>query len=231
MTGRDDMAKMNRRGAMRSPRSIVEIGLQRKGKVPLVFREVAPGKKVAHVAPDPEAQIRDSVKRMRRDATRAIIGAGGNPKQAAQIISSKEQLPDGADSIYWAACLYEQLAKTENCLRVLLTCPAEDARWQGLNLALQMDLSRFFWQRLRLVDNEKPIADLIVSKEAGKLGAVEKARGFLDRNVEMAKEYESRQQKSPKSRKSPTSLKAEIGREHGLGRSASIEAIKKVWTK
>jgi hypothetical protein len=144
-----------KRIAMRSPRGICEIGPPRKHKATLVLREVAPGKRVAHIGPDPEAGLRDGIMQMRLAAHRAIIAEGGNPEQTAQIILKKEQMPDGADRAYFAAILYEQLARTENCLRVLLTCPPEDVRWHGLRLANEMDHSRFFWQRLQLVEREK----------------------------------------------------------------------------
>lgn len=155
VTGRGEKTEP-KRCPMRSPRGICEIGAPRKHKAVLVFHEVAPGKKVAHIGPDAEAENRDAITRMRRDARRAIIAEGGSPKRSTQIIFDKENAGQ-CDRAFFAASLYEQLAKTENCLRILLKCPAEDARWQGLKLAAEMDHSRFFWERLRLVEMENSI--------------------------------------------------------------------------
>jgi len=139
--------------AMRSPRGICEIGPPRKTKVALIFREVAPGKKVAYAGADPEVENRDAIKQMRRDARPVIIAEGGNPKRTAQIILDAEKVGQ-CGRPYFAASLYEQLARAENCLRVLLTCPAEDSRWHGLKFAREMDYSRFLWERLGLVTTE-----------------------------------------------------------------------------
>jgi hypothetical protein len=165
------VSKPEKRGAMRSPRGTVEIGPPRKPKTMVFFRElVAPGKTIVYLGPNPEMQSRDHIKKMYRDARRALIAEGGNPKQTAKIISDKEQQPDGADRAYFAAQLHEQLIRTKNCLRVLLACPAEDARWHGLNFANEMDTSRFYWQRLQLVESEKFIVAGEGLSKGGKKG-------------------------------------------------------------
>src|SRR5262245_3905559 len=137
-----DVVAKQRRG-MSSPRGMAQIGPPRKGQAKLVFRDG-----VAYL-PDPEPSIREAIRNMRRDAREVV-----NPKQAAQIISDKEKT-GSADAAYFAALLCEQLARVEDCLRLLLTCPAADARWRGLMLAEAMDTSRLYWQRLRLVEIEK----------------------------------------------------------------------------
>jgi hypothetical protein len=148
---------------MSSPRGMAQIGPPRKGKAKLVFRDG-----VAHF-PDPEAEIWEAIKNMRRDAQQAIIAEGGNPKQTARLILDKESA-GLCDRAYFAAILHEQLARAENCLGVLLTCPAKDARWQGLRFAREMDVSRFFWQRLRLVESEKFTVTGFATSDAGKKG-------------------------------------------------------------
>jgi hypothetical protein len=63
---------------------MAQIGPPRKGKAKLVFRDG-----VAHF-PDPEAEIWEAIKNMRRDAQQAIIAEGGNPKQTARLILDKK---------------------------------------------------------------------------------------------------------------------------------------------
>jgi hypothetical protein len=143
------VSKPEKRGAMRSPRGTVEIGPPRKPKTMVFFRElVAPGKTVVYLGPNPEMQSRDHIKKMYFRFCK----------------------PDGADRAYFAAQLHEQLIRTKNCLRVLLACPAEDARWHGLNFANEMDTSRFYWQRLQLVESEKFIVAGEGLSKGGKKG-------------------------------------------------------------
>ena len=154
------MAKQRR--GMRSPRGMAEIGPPRKGKAKLVFRDG-----VALLL-DPEPEIWEAIRNMRRDAGEVI-----DPKQAARIISDKEKT-GSADDAYWAALLYEQLPRAEECLRQLLTCPAADARWRGLMLAGEMDISRLYWQRLLLIKSEKFTMAGLASSDSGMKGNKEK---------------------------------------------------------
>lgn len=156
------MAKQRR--GMSSPRGMVQIGPPRKGKAKLIFRDG-----VARL-PDPEPEIREAIRNMRRD-TREII----NPEQAARIISDKEKT-GSADAAYFAALLYGQLARVEDCLRLLLTCPAADARWRGLIFARELDVSRFYWQRLLLTKGEKFTMAGLVSSKSGIKGNKAKQR-------------------------------------------------------
>jgi hypothetical protein len=145
------------------------------------------------------------------------IRASVPEKTDSQILDSKAA----------AAYALKSLAKVRIYLSELGKC--SDLPPSARNYALAaVDAALIFASALHqwtIVDNEKSIADLIVSKDAGKRGPAEKVRQLLPRNVDMAKEFEANLQKS---RKSETSLMAEIGRKkHGLRRSASIDAVKK----
>jgi hypothetical protein len=164
-----------RRG-MSSPRGMVQIGPPRKGEAKLVFRDG-----VARL-PDPEPEIREAIRNMRRDAQKVI-----NPEQAARIISDKEKA-GSADAAYFAALLHEQLARVEDCLRQLLTCPAADARWRGLMLARELDTSRFYWQRLLLIKSEKFTVAGLASSDSGIKGNKEKQRA-AQQNAEQVRAY------------------------------------------
>jgi hypothetical protein len=219
-------SKPGKRGVMRSPHGAVEIGPPRKCKLTEFFREVvAPGKTIVRLGPNPERQIRDAIKRMSRDAWRAIVAEGGNPKQTAKIISEKERKPDGADRAYFAALLHEQLRRTENCLRVLLACPAEDARWHGLQLTNEIDTSRFCWQRLLLVEVEKPIVGRYKASAAAKEGNRKKQFVAQRKREQICTLFA---EKGPIPRGQTKDFMAEVSKKTGLSRSQIYDARKMV---
>ena len=74
-------------------------------------------------------------------------------------------------------------------------------------------------------DNELAIDVRIRSVEGAKRGSAAKARGTQARDVELAREYRARRSK-PRGL-SNSALMQEIGKSAGLGRSASIDAIKR----
>jgi hypothetical protein len=201
-----------RRGGMTSPCGMAQIGPPRKGKAKVVFRDG-----VAYL-PDPEPEIREAIRNMRRDARKAI-----DPKQAAQIISGKAKT-GSADAAYFAALLYEQLARVEDCLRVLLTCPAADARWRGLKLASGIDTSRFYWQRLLLAKTEKFIVAGEGTSKGGKKGSEAKQVAAQRRAKQVRDDFEGKAFARGEMKVAVDKAKAK----YGLGRSQIYALIKKM---
>jgi hypothetical protein len=76
-----------------------------------------------------------------------------------------------------------------------------------------------------VVDNEPAIDARIRSVDGAKRGAAGKARATQARDVELASEYQARRSKP--GGLSVSALMQEIGKSAGLGRTASIEAIKR----
>ena len=174
-----------KRLAMRSPRDMCSIGAPRKSKAALVFREVVPGKLVA-CFPDYEVGIRDSIKRMRRDARRAIKAVGNNPKRAARMIIDAENA-GRCDRAYFAASLYEQLAQAERSLSNLLKCLPENAIWCGLKFAAELEYCRFLWDQLRLVEDERYIDH---GMKASRGLAKKRSAVNADRHASRSREWE-----------------------------------------
>jgi hypothetical protein len=65
------------------------------------------------------------------------------------------------------------------------------------------------------------------SRVGSHVGAKRKAESYVDRDIEMAREFLRRRRATPSAKMSDSALKVGIGKKKGLKRSAAIEAIDK----
>jgi hypothetical protein len=171
------------------------------------------------------AQLEANFDRLREIARKTIRKAGLDPAQARKIARER----DTADAVFWAA---QMLTELDHIQQYLIRVGQSD-----LEAALGAVLSSLAFAGLYhafTVASEEPN---IVVRLGSRNGASKSGQARADkhplRDREMAEEFQKRQQARDLAagaivgapRPSDIELKRQIGAEHGLGKSAAIDAI------
>ena len=171
------------------------------------------------------AQLEANFDRLREIARKTIRKAGLDPAQAQKIARERNT----ADAVFWAA---QMLTELDHIQQYLIRVGQSD-----LEAALGAVLSSLAFAGLYhafTVANEEPS---IVPGSGSRHGASKSGQAKVDKHVlrdrQMAEEFERRQQARDLAagaivgapRPSDIELKRQIGAEHGLGKSAAIDAI------
>jgi hypothetical protein len=172
------------------------------------------------------AQLEANFDRLREIARRTIRKAGLDPAQARKIVRERKT----ADAVFWAA---QMLTELDHIQQYLIRVGQSD-----LEAALGAVLSSLAFAGLYhafTVANEGSsiVAGLGPRNAAPKSGPVRADKQHALRDREMAEEFQKRQQARDLAagaivgapRPSDIELKRQIGAEHGLGKSAAIDAI------
>jgi hypothetical protein len=165
--------------------------------------------------------IRSHVAFLHRLASDCIVQAGNDPAQYRKMPGSAT-----LDPASLAARMLETIDDLERHLSRLEGSDLDSAARQNALAAVHSALilaSEFHgWT---VVDNERAIDTRIRCMDGAKRGPAGKARAIEDRDVKLAHQYRARRSKP--GGLSDSALMQEIGKSEGLGRSASIKAIKR----
>jgi hypothetical protein len=165
--------------------------------------------------------IRSQMAVFKERATRCIVRAGHDPAQYWKLLGSET-----LDRVLWAARMLKTLSQLEHHLYLLersnLDPEARLNAFAAVHSALILTSEYHGWT---VVDNEPAIDARLRSVDGAKRGSAGKARATQARDIELAHEYLARRSKP--GGQSNSALMEEIGKTIGLGRSASIAAIKR----
>jgi hypothetical protein len=172
------------------------------------------------------AQLEANFDRLREIARKTIRKAGLDPAQARKIVRERKT----ADAVFWAA---QMLTELDHIQQYLIRVGQSD-----LEAALGAVLSSLAFAGLYhafTVANEEPsiVAGSGSRNGASKGGHARTHKQHALRDREMAKKFQKRQQARDLAagaivgapRPSDIELKRQIGAEHGLGKSAAVDAI------
>ena len=181
---------------------------------------ISPGK-YAIMGPPKRDMIRLHVAFLQKLASGCIVQEGHDPAQYRRMLGS---------AILGRASLAAHMLKTIDDLeRHLSRLDRSDldsaARLNALDAVHSALILASEFHGWTVVDNEPAIDARIRSVDGAKRGAAGKARATQARDVELASEYQARRSKP--GGLSVSALMQEIGKSAGLGRTASIEAIKR----
>jgi hypothetical protein len=205
-----------------SPKGLIKIRTMRGWDQDHGFRleAISPGT-YAIKGPSTTDMIRSHVAFLHKFASDCIVQAGHDPAQYRKMLGSAT-----LDRAWLAAHMLKTIDDLERHLSRLEGSDLDSAARQNALAALHSTLilaSEFHsWT---VVDNEPAIDARIRSVDGAKRGQAGKARAIQARNETLVREYLARRSKP--GGLSDSALMQEIGRSEGLGRSASIDAIKR----
>lgn len=171
------------------------------------------------------AQLEANFDRLREIARRTIRNAGLDPAQARKIVRERKT----ADAVFWAA---QMLTELDHIQQYLIRVGQSD-----LEAALGAVLSSLAFAGLYHAFTVASADPSIVAGPGSRHGAPKSGSARADkhplRDRQMAEEFQRRQQARDLAagailgapRPSDIELKRQIGAEHGLGKSAAIDAI------
>jgi hypothetical protein len=170
------------------------------------------------------AQLEANFDRLREIARKTIRKAGLDPAQSRKIVRECRT----ADAVFWAAQMLNELDHIQQYLIRVGQSDLEAALGAVLSSLAFAGLYHAF-----TVANEEPIVAGLGPRNGASKSRQASADKHPLRDREMAEEFERRQQARDLAagaivgapRPSDIELKRQIGEEHGLGKSAAVDAI------
>ncbi len=181
---------------------------------------ISPGK-YALKGPSTTDMIRSHVAFLQKLASECIVQEGHDPAQYRKMLGSAI-----LDRASLAAHMLKTIDDLERHLSRLERSDLDSAaRLNALGAVHSALILASEFHGWTVVDNEPAIDARIRSVDGAKRGSAAKARATQARDVKLAREYLARQSKP--SGLSVSALMQEIGKSARLGRTASIDAIKR----